>query len=106
MVHLNGHDHPLPAVFPDQLFFLNRMGRCFAQPGMCSPWQNADKSVLARCGCRMRRVLMIAVSVSYVRSVKQVAPSKPGGSVPCIGPFHLPLLLPRSPDAARLPLLP
>src|ERR1700730_9473596 len=33
MAHLNGHDHPLPEGFPDQLFFPNRMGHCFAQPG-------------------------------------------------------------------------
>src|SRR5438876_9840780 len=37
MAHLNGHDHPLLEGFPDPLFFPNRMGRCFAQPDVCSP---------------------------------------------------------------------
>jgi hypothetical protein len=81
MAHLNGHDHPLPEGFPDPLFFPNRMGRCFAQPGVCSPWSNEDLNVLARCVCRMRHVWMIVVSARSVRSVKNSAPSKPGGSV-------------------------
>lgn len=60
-----------------------------------------------------------SVRVSYAARIEDCRPCplrvhcqssrtghQPGGSVPCIGPFHPTLLLPRSPDAARLPLLP
>ena len=100
--HLNGHDHPLPEGFPDPLFFPNRMGRCFAQPGVCSPWSNEGLNVLARCVCRMRHVWMIVVSVRSVGSVKNSAPSKPGGSVRCIGLFHPTLFLSWNPNPGLL----
>jgi hypothetical protein len=103
MAHLNGHTHPLQAVFLDQLLLHNPMGRCFVQPGTCSRWQNADKSGPTRCGCRMRRGSRIAIPVPYVSTVKALAPSRPGGLVPYIGLLHPTLSRPWLPEVARLP---
>lgn len=74
MAHHNGHNPPLPVVFPAPPFFRSPMGRCFAQPEKSSRWPHADRNGRGPCEWTTLPSCMIASAVLCGNSVKTVVP--------------------------------
>src|SRR5258708_36283902 len=80
MDHLNGRARRLPEDFPVLLLLFSQMERCAVQQAIPCMRKSADWSVMALCGCCMRRGLAIAAHVRYANTVKNLEqPSKHGG---------------------------